>query len=272
MSTTGITIDQLFYDAYRDAGVPGILEQSELPPDFTEEARTQYNRMVDSFQLDGGTISHVARLLFQINPNQGDYTVGPGGDWDPGQPASASSPGYNYGQSASIATNYPVRLERASMVLTTQQYDGAGPPEYPIFPLTIDEWQNWTLKDQTTNFPRRYFYEPSFPLAVFHLLYVPYDADQVALYLEETLAQIDATSDAILIFRPGYQDMLTSNLAIRIAARTPGAQPSEYVRELAESSLDRIRMNNNRPLSRANDMTVSSRWRSNVYLGNRYNQ
>lgn len=272
MPTTGITIQQLFYDAFRDAGAPGILEQSILSPDQTEEARTQYNRMVDAFQLDGGTISHVARLLFQITPNQSDYTVGPGGDWDPGNPVSASSPGYQYGESASIATNYPVRIERASMVLTTQNYDGAGPPEYPIFALTIDEWQSWTLKGQTTNFPRRYFYEPSFPLAVFHLLYVPYDDDQVALYLEETLAQIDATADTVLIFRPGYQDMLTANLALRIAARTPGAQPSEYVQELARSSLNRIRMNNNRPLSRANDMTASSRFRSNIYLGNRYNQ
>jgi hypothetical protein len=265
-----LTVAQLFYDSYRDAGVPGIMEQSGLDPDRTEEARTQFNRMVDALQLDGGTISHVARLLFQITPNQSDYTVGPGGDWDPGQGISWS------GLPGQIPSNYPVRIQRASMVLTTQNYAGAGPPEYPLFPLSLDEWQSWTLKMQTTNFPRRYFYEPAYAssngLAIFHLLYVPYDDDMVALYLEETLQQIATAGDAVLDFRPGYQDMLTCGLAMRIADRTPDAQIKPGVVERYEYSLEMIRQNNNRPLSRANDMTSSSRWRSNVFLGNRYQQ
>src|SRR5271170_1414815 len=105
-----ITISQLFYDAYRDAKLV-LFEQTGLNPDQVEEARTQFNRLADSFQLDGGTVSHVARLLFPITSGQGDYTVGVNGQWDPGSPISASS---------AIDSNYPVRIERASVVLTTQ--------------------------------------------------------------------------------------------------------------------------------------------------------
>lgn len=269
MST--LTIGQLFYDAYRDAGIPGIMHQSGLNPDQVEEARTQYNRMIDTMELDGGTISHVARLLFNLVPNKGDYTLGPNGDLDPAAPANCSNPGYNY-PSASIASNYPVRLQRASMVLSTQNYAGAGPPEYKLFPLTLDEWQAWTLKGQSTNFPRHYFYEPSFPLATFHLLYVPTENDQLALYIDEVLANIDAASDAILQFRPGYQDLLTGALAMRLSDRYPEAQIKPGVIERTREARDYIRMNNNRPLSKATDMSAGSRFRSNIYNGNRYNQ
>jgi len=245
-----LTIDALFYGAYRDAGLVR-LEQTGLNADQTEEGRQVYNRMVDAWTLDGLTVSHVARLLFPITPGKGDYSLGANGDWDP---ATLGLPGY------------PVRVERASMVLTTQTPQ----PEYKIFPLTIDQWQDWTLKTQSTNWPRRYFYEPSFPLAIFHLVYVPTDANAVALYLEEQIPMIAATGDALLSFRPGYEDAITSNLAVRIAARTPGSNISPMIVELARSSLSLIKMANNRPLRRENDMGRVGPRRSDILNGNRY--
>lgn len=253
-----ITVGQLFYDAYRDAQLVA-LEQSVLNADQVEECRTQFNRLVDSLQLDGGMISHVARLVFNIIPGKGDYTVGPSGDLDPGVPVSASS---------AIASNYPVRIERASILITSIPTPAqAGPPELPLIPLTIDEWQSWVYKQQTTTYSRNFFYEPSYPLGVFHLLYVPTETDQLVLYLEETLAQINATGDETLDFRPGYQDMLTSNLAMRVGMRRPGWQPPPQLAELARSSMAIIRMANTRPLSRTSDFQSTSRFRSNIYTG-----
>lgn len=263
----GITIDQLFYGAYREAGLVE-LEQTQLSPDQTEEARQVFNKYVDALQLDGNTISHVARLLFDIVPNQGDYTLGPGGDWDPGAGVATAGP------AGQIASNYPVRLERASVVLTSLP-GASGPPEHPLRMLTIDEWQEWRLKQQSTNWPWCAYYEPAYsqasPLAIVHLLYVPTDSNQVALYLEETIAQIEATGDALLDFRPGYQDMIESNLARRIGSRTPGWQEPSHLAELVRSSTNLVKMANHRPLKRDNDMSRRG-GRSNVYAGNRYGQ
>jgi hypothetical protein len=262
-----ITAQQLFYDAYSEAGLI-VLEQTQLNPDQVAEAQQIYNRMVDAFQLDGRMVSHTARLLFPITPSKGIYSVGPNGDWDPAQGVSLA------GAVGQIPSNYPVRIERASAVVTTEPLY-LGPPEYEMHSLSIDEYQSWILKQQTSNWPWCYYYEPAYQnsngLGIIHLLYVPTDADQIALYLEETLAQIDATQDALIWLRPGYYDMISSNMAIRIAARHPkDAVVADSTRELARSSLSLVRMANNRPLAKTNDMAQSSGRMSNIYTGNRY--
>lgn len=240
------TPDALFYGAYADAGLIEI-EQTGLAPNQTEEARQLYNRMMDAYNANGLTISHVARTLFPINPSQGDYTIGPNGDWP--------TPMYQRG------------IERMSVILTAQ----APSPEYPLFPMTIDDWQEWRLKGQVNNWARCFYYEPAGPpLGIIHLLYVPTDGNQVAIYLEQLHIPIDATGDQELEFQYGLQEVIETNLAVRIAARHPKeAHLSEDTRRLAKSSLELIENNNNRPLKRTTDLS-SGRGRSNVYQGNRY--
>ena len=86
-----LTIDQLFYLAARKCRMVAV-EGTTLGPDQTEECRLVYNSMVDEFKLDGGTVSHVAREVFDLIPGKGDYTVGPNGDIDPTSPVLTSSP------------------------------------------------------------------------------------------------------------------------------------------------------------------------------------
>jgi hypothetical protein len=271
----GITIAQLFYGAFRDAGIVKV-DQTILSGDQNEECRQVYNRFVDQLAADGFTVSHVARVLFNIIPNQGDYLIGPGGDFD--------------------VTPAPNQIERASILLTATS--PTTPPEYTLSPLTIDEWQQWTLKTQVTNFSRRFYYErpgsipptgqslnsvPPNPggiptlgggnpglMGILHLLYVPNAANQVVLYLEQPLSQIDAMGDAQLFYPAGYQMMIESNLAVQLAARYPNEQQlSQDTRANAIKSLALIKMNNDRPLQRSCDWVAGQR-RSNVYDGNRY--
>jgi hypothetical protein len=251
------TPDALFYGAYRDAGLVQI-EQTGLAPNQTEEARQLYNRMVDGWNADGLTISHVARTLFDVNPSQGDYVIGPNGDWP--------------------TPMVPRSIERMSVILTAQSPQ----PEYTLFPLTIDDWQEWRLKQQVNNWARSFYYEPpgnggqpnttQNPFqGIVHLLYVPTDINQVAVYLEQLHVPINATGDQELEFQYGEQEAIETNLAMRIAARHPReAQLSEDTRRLATSSLDLLKNNNNRPLKRTTDLHAG-RSRTNVYTGNRYN-
>jgi hypothetical protein len=270
---SSITAQQLFYDCYADAGMIQ-LEQTGLNPDQVAECQQLFNRMIDSWQLDGWMCSHVARLLFPLLPYGGPagiYTVGPNGDFDPAQGTTLA------GVVGQIASNYPVRIERAGAVVTTQP-NYQGPPEFPIRMLSLDEYQDWILKQQTSNWPWCAWYEPAFEnsggLGILHLLYVPTDGNYIALYLEETLAQIDATQDQTLQFRPGYYDLIASNMAVRIAARHPKtAVLADSTKELARSSMSLVRMANHRPTSRGNDFTGGGdRTRSSIYSGNRYGQ
>jgi hypothetical protein len=264
---SSITAQQLFYDSYADAGLI-ILEQTQLNPDQVAECQQLYNRMIDSWQLDGWMCSHVARLLFPLTPSKGIYTVGPNGDFDPAQGTTLA------GVVGQIGSNYPVRIERASAVVTTEP-NFLGPPEYPIHMMSIDEYQAWILKQQTSNWPWCAYYEPAFQasggVGILHLLYVPTDADQIALYLEETLTQIDATQDALLNFRPGYYDLIASNMAIRIAARHPKtAVVADSTKELARSSMSLVKMANHRPLARGNDFAPERDRISTIFTGNRF--
>lgn len=261
-----ITIQQLFYDAYADSGRIQF-EQTGLNPDQIAECQQVYNRMIDSWQLDGEMVSHVARLTFPLIPNKGIYTVGPNGDFDPAYGVSAA------GIAGQIPSSYPVRIDRASVIIT-QDPAQSGPPEYPLRQLSEQEYQAWTLKEQNASWSWCFYVEPAFNssngLAILYLLYIPQQANLVALYLEETLPQIDATQDAILYFRPGYYDCIAANLAVRLDRGRGKISPD--VRELARTSLSLIKKNNWRPISRSNDMTSHYEWRSNIFQGNRYGQ
>lgn len=242
-----ITIDRLFYGAYRDARVPNTpLEQTGLSPDQVEEARQLYNRMVDAWDADGLMIKHKSRTLFTLTAGQGDYTVGPSGDFD---------------------CDWQERIDKASIVLAVSDPS----PEYPIWPLSEQEWQRWTLKTQQADWSRRYYYEKDYPLGIMHLLYVPSQVNQIALYIEHRYIRIDATGDTILDFPPNYQEMIETNLAVNLAARTEGSQISPLTVEKAYSSRLRTMDNNRRPLKRENDLAARTQ-RTSVFDGNRYSR
>ncbi len=245
-----VTAFQIFYAAYKNAGGV-LLEQTGLNVDQQEEARQAYNGMVDTWRADGFTVSHVERVLFPITPSQGTYTIGPGGDWN---------------------DVWPDRIDRASIVLTSQTLQ----PEYPLYPLTVQEFQLWVVKQQQTNYPSAYFYERSFPLGKIHLLYIPNNVNDIALYLERPLSQIAVNADynnVTLEYQPGYQEALENNLAVRIAERNPKTTNiTQSLINRARFGLQLLKTVNNRPLTKARDiMPLGYGGRSNVFFGNRYN-
>lgn len=235
-----ITFDQFAYAAYRAANLTQTVGTG-LGPDETEEVRTLYNRMIDAFRADGFTVRHIERTLFPVIDGQSDYTIGPSADWD--TPLT------------------PEHVERMSLILTDQTLE----PEYPLRMLTQDEYQQWVYKHEVANYPWCAFYEKAWPLGIVHLLYVPTLVNQAAVYLENALGIIDDTGNQALDWPPGYEEMLTLQVAIRI----PGGKPSADTKRMAAESLSMVKANNNRPLSRTTDL---ARWRgrSAVLLGNRW--
>lgn len=245
-----ITIRELFYGAYREVQLIEN-EQDQLGPDQEEECRQVYNRWTDQLRANGTTVYHIERTLFPLTAGIGAYTIGPGGTWN---------------------TVWPERLERASLILA----DGT---EYALWPLTDDEWQLWVNKAQTSSQPRRFHYEKDFPLGIFHMLYVPSAAIQVALYLEEqplvpiTRAAGPAYDYSAVQFEypPSYQALVEFGLALQVGGRNPRAKISNDLRQRAKEAMDLIVNANNRPLARSTGLFSSSgNGRSDVMSGNRW--
>lgn len=246
-----VTAFQVFYAAYKNAGGV-LLEQTGLNVDQQEEARQAYNGMVDTWRADGFTVSHVERVLFPTVASQGIYTIGPGGDWN---------------------DVWPDRIDRAGIVITNGS--GALPAEYPLYPLTVQLFAEWIVKDQQTSYPAAYFYERSFPLGKVHLLYIPNTVNNVALYLERPLSQIAVNADystVSLDYQPGYQEALENNLAVRIAERNPKTTNiTQSLINRARFGLQLLKTVNNRPLTKARDiMPAGYGGRASIYNGNRW--
>lgn len=247
-----------FYGIYRDAGlVP--LEQSVLNPDEEEEARRLHNRLCDLWRMDGFNLTHIARMLFPVVANQMTYTIGPGGNWD---------------------TDRPVRIERASIILIDQTLQ----PEYPLTPLTVEQYQTWIVKKQLTQFPWTFYYDKAYSggLGNVVLLYGPTQANEVALYLEQPLGKIAVAVGnppnyaAVTMEIPdGYEEPLSTNVALRALGRMPSkssldAEARMELKERAAEGQLLLKQMNNRPLQRTTDLGYTGTRRSQILLGNRY--
>lgn len=235
------TIDELFYAAYRDAGL--IAEEGTgLHSAQTEEARKIFNRMANSWALDGLKCWQVKRMVFNITSGKGRYSIGKGGDFD---------------------TQRPNDIERGSVIVVNQNPS----PEWPLEKLTLQEWQEWRLKDLSITWPAAFYFDPELDVsggagnavAYVNFLFVPGDSNQVALYLKQSLSPIDATGDTILDFADGYEEAIETNMAVTLAARRPGSNISPLTIQAAQRSLRQIKISNHRPVHMQSDYPVRPR-------------
>ena len=77
-----VTANQIIRVGLSYAGLVVGMEQSAPSLDMIEEGRQAYNSLVDGLNANGQNISHMARKTFPITPGKGDYTLGPGADWE----------------------------------------------------------------------------------------------------------------------------------------------------------------------------------------------
>jgi hypothetical protein len=230
-----ITQDDLFYGAHRDAGLI-LLPGTGLNAEQTEEARKVFNRLVDSLRMDGLKCWRVSRVLFPLVSKQGSYGIGPDGDW--------------------VVTRAPVNIQRGSVIVTST----TPTIEYPMEKLSEQEYQEWRLKDLSTSWPAAFYYErPMYDGSsgqldgTVHLMFVPGEANQAALYLEESISPIDATGNSILEFPVGYQEVIETNMAKTLAARDPRSKISPLTIEAANKSMRAIKIANFRPRQMESD-------------------
>lgn len=193
-----ITVLDEITAALREIGVAG--EGYSLSASESADGLTALNRMVDQWAAERLQIFKVTRTAFNLTANVQDYAVGTG---------------------SIVNVARPVFVEQINIQDTSPNPD----VEIPLGdPLTDEEWAAIQVKALTSAWPQAAYYNPTYPTGTISFWPVPTSTTlQGVLYAPQAVAQFAGLTDVISL-PPGYEEMLVTNLAVRLLAsygRTP---------------------------------------------------
>jgi hypothetical protein len=139
-------------------------------------------------------------------PNQQQYTVGPGGDFD---------------------------MVRPPEIIRAWIRD-ASDQDIPLGEYTEGEWDRISLKNQISNYPYAFWYDPQSPLGVVNVWPVPTSTLTIFLRTRALLSAF-GTLDTEVAYPPGYREFLTLKFALVFApyfGRTASAAAQELAPQL----------------------------------------
>lgn len=196
-------------------------------PEVIAEALAALNAMIDSWNTENLMVRAILRTLFTLTAGDGEYTIGPGGQF--------------------VTADRPSSIERASLVNLS---DPSSPLEQPMnVILTPAKWQEIALKSTQSSIPTDLYYDRglSAGCGIVYLYPVPSTAHQLALYLESRLIQFQSEEDAFQM-APGYLRALQYNLAVELESRFDGAVLTQNAFNIATQSKASIKRKNYRPV------------------------
>lgn len=242
MAATLVTATTLITSALDAIGAYGVGESLEAA-DAADGLR-RLNGLLSSWAIQPQTIPVIKREVFDIVANQTSYSIGSG---------------------ANFNTTRPSMLTGAALLLTSATPD----QEIPLTLLTDDGYRSILTKAQTNTLPTALYYSPTFTTSGWGTIYlwpIPDTADNdLVLYRPEQLSEFANLTTQYQIPN-GYEEALTYNLAVRLAA--PFGRPlTDDVRVLARQALANIKRQNTKMADLANDaVSIMSgrRWGYNI--------
>jgi len=217
------TYRTLIADALLDLGV--LAEGETAGADEEASALRTMNRMLDSWDAEKLRLYTVARTEATIVSGTATYTVGSGGDFDVGRPASVDQ---------IVGLNY-------------QDTSGTNDREQPLHRHTEESWSQVAIKDTQSTYPTSYYYDANFSsgLATITLYPVPTGTTlELVLYAWTHLSQVTTVTNTVTL-PPAYERAIVKNLAIELAP-SYGKQPSQLLMQQAMNSTEVMKRANNR--------------------------
>lgn len=221
------TVRDLIAGALRLLGV--VDAQTPLSADQAADGLTALNAMLASWSTQRLAVYTILRQVFPLINGQQAYTLGAGGDFDVARPA---------------------RIEQASVLVQTASPD----VEIPIDMLTVEGWQNQTVKQVSSTFPLAIYPDGAFPLNTIYCWPIPAGPCSLVLYNWAPYLSTSSLNSQVQ-FPPGYERAIRFNLAKEMAAEF-GLEPSPTVRETALTSLDTLFNMNHTPLEMSLDDAI----------------
>lgn len=201
----------------------GVLASGETPASSeANDAFKSLNAMLDNYSIQSLMVLSRVYEPFSLVVNQSVYEMGTG------------APDFN--------TSRPQKIENINWIQTS----GTTTVQLPIEIINQDQWAAIAVKTITSNLPTRMWPQYLFPYMKLNFWPVPSVAGQIVIWSWKPLTDIAALTTS-LDLAPGYEDMLTYNLAIRLAPEY-GKKPSELVLATAISSKADVKRMNIQPL------------------------
>lgn len=174
----------------------GVVGAGQTPSsEDADDALLRLNALLDSWATERLFIPSITRTTWTIVSGTGSYTVGAGGSVNIARPVYVTD----------------IRFQDTSITPTL---------EMALDELTDQGYANIPQKSITSTYPTARYYNPTFTstgYATITLWPVPTSSTlQGVIYHPTTLIQV-ASLDTTLLLQPGYQWMLTENLAVALA-------------------------------------------------------
>lgn len=248
VQSTRFNANDVISAAFADIGVKSPGES--IPPAEGNQALSRLNNMIARLGLLPSMTPFLRRDVFDVVSGQGDYTIGPGGDFDTVKPTVLN--GWSLLQPSQGAT--------------------VGRNEIPRAMLTREAWEGLHLKDLQSSMWTGVYYENTYTggLGTIHLWPVPNTTDNALVIYrgDRILGFGDLTTD--YDFPEGLFEALEYNLARRLSAVYGGANWTAELAALARTSLSEYKIGNYHFTDLAFDsvMTNGLRGGYNIQTGN----
>ncbi len=191
------TLADILTPALRMAGIskrPGITPSG----DQFQELIPAANRMLSSWNCNGHLVFTTSIVDYDLNAGQEIYSIGPGGDLNGARPISIRAADFIYPTNPSVRRPIQILDDEQWSKVSVQSISGA-PPWY-LYP--------------------DYGYDAN-GRSLIYLVGQPPTGYQLELYIWQALkSDFSATTDAV-IFPPGYEKALVSNLALEAVMLYP---------------------------------------------------
>lgn len=174
---------------------------------------TALNAMLEGWRNQPQAAWTTDEITGSINPGQQGYTLGPSGQ---------------------INNTRPVQIKNARLVLNGVNY--------PLQIITQDQWAMIRVQALSSNIPRYVYPTGDYPLITLNLWPVPSQSAQIVLGVIHPFSGYAALGDTVSL-PPGYEEMMTYQLAIRLAPEFGVSASAEVVKIAKESLADIKRMN-----------------------------
>jgi len=186
---------------------PNVSEQSD--------ALSTLNAMLDSWRNDRLMCYTLQEEAIPLTQGVATYTIGPTG---------------------ALVTTRPVKIESARV--------DAGGISYEVRKMDEHEYANIGLKTQQQSYPLKFWYQPTFPNGTIYLWPVPSQAAVLYVTTWFPILSFVTVNDTVSL-PPGWEQALTTNLAIEMAPEYE-MEASSTVQKSAMQSLKNIKRVNNR--------------------------
>jgi hypothetical protein len=194
-----------------------VLSDGESPTaSMAQDALDSLNDVLESWANENLMVYVPTSEVFSMTVGQGDYTMGPGGDFNTVRPQQVT---FAFARSGSI--------------------------DYPIDLWTEDQYASIGIKSIQNTFPSVLYYEPAYPLGVIHLWAVP-STPGMTLHLESLKPFTRLASlTTVITLPPGYERALRYSLAAELMPEY--GVSNALVLELAVGSKADLKRRNFRP-------------------------